>query len=146
MNPYDLVYLHPAWQVFFTLLGLYVAWLGLQRTRSLHWGQKAAFARRRHILLGKTVLVGLILGAVGGAILARWMWLGWLITGPHAWLGMAVVVLALLGLGLGLYLERHAGGGAKGLALAHGIVNLLVITLCLVQFYVGDEILDALVD
>ena len=145
MNPYDLVYIHPAWQVIFTLLGLYVAWLGLQRMRSLHWGQKAAFARSRHILLGKTVLAGVILGAVGGAVLARWMWLGWLITGAHAWLGVAVVVLALGGLGLGLYLERHPGG-RKDLALVHGVVNLLVIALCLAQFYVGDQLLDALAD
>ena len=143
MNPYDLIYLHPAWQVAFTLLGLYVAWLGLKRMRSLHWGQTVRFARSRHILLGKLALCGIILGALGGMIMVRWMWGGWLKTGPHAWLGLVVIALALFGLGAGLKLQR---GSRKGLALAHGLVNLLVLALCLLQFLLGDHLLDALVD
>ncbi|MCF8032877.1 MAG: DUF4079 family protein [Desulfarculaceae bacterium] len=141
----NLVIIHPAWQVVFTLLGLYAAWLGLKRLRSLHLGRSVAFPRSRHILVGKATLVGIILGAVGGAVMVRWMWRGWLVTGPHAWLGVAVVVLALAGLAMGLYLERHPGG-SKGLSLTHGLVNLLVLALCLVQFYLGDHILDALGD
>jgi len=145
MNPMDLIYFHPAWQVVFTLLGFYAAWLGLQRFRSLHLGQTVPFARGRHMLLGKLALGGVILGAVGGTIMVRWIWHRWLASGPHAWLGMAVVALALFGLIMGLYLERHPGG-RKGPALLHGLVNLLVLALCLVQFYFGDGLMDALTE
>ncbi len=93
MNPRDLVVFHPAWQVACTLLGLYVAWLGLKRFRSLHLGQKVAFPRARHALLGKVALVGLLLGMAGGAIMVRWLWHNWLVTGVHGWLGLAAAAL-----------------------------------------------------
>ena len=43
MIPHDLIIIHPAWQVAFTLLGLYVAWLGIKRLGSSHLGRKASF-------------------------------------------------------------------------------------------------------
>ncbi|MCB2228332.1 MAG: hypothetical protein KQH53_16750 [Desulfarculaceae bacterium] len=144
MNPMNFIYFHPAWQVCFTLVGLYAAWLGLKRLRSLHLGQQVPFSRKRHMLLGKASLVGIILGSLGGMIMVRWMFHGWLVSGVHAWLGVVVIILALLGLILGLYLERHPGG-AKGLSLFHGLVNLAVMALCLVQWYFGDHFLDHLV-
>jgi hypothetical protein len=145
VNPHDFIYFHPAWQVSFTLLGLYVAWLGLKRLASLHLGRKTAFPRGRHILLGKLALGGLVLGALGGAVMVRWMWRNWLVTGAHGWLGAAVVILALFGLAAGLVLERNPGK-SKALPLAHGLANLTALALCLVQFYVGGQLLDALVD
>ena len=145
MNPHDLIIVHPAWQVAFTLLGLYVAWLGIKRLGSLHFGLQATFPRPRHILLGKIALVGLILGTAGGAIMARLMWHGWLVTGAHAWLGVAVACLALVGLGTGMVLERRPKG-RNALPLLHGMVNLGLLALCLVNFYFGDHILDALGD
>lgn len=144
MNPMNFVYFHPAWQVIFTLVGLFAAWLGFKRMRSLHLGQQVAFSRKRHMLVGKAALTCIILGSFGGMIMARWLFHHWLVSGAHAWLGMVVIILALLGLILGLYLERHPGG-AKGLSLFHGLVNLLVLSLCLVQWYLGDQFLDALV-
>ncbi|MCF8042067.1 MAG: hypothetical protein K9K65_08930 [Desulfarculaceae bacterium] len=145
MNPHDFIIFHPAWQVAFTLLGLYVAWLGIKRLRSLHLGQQTTFPRPRHILLGKAALVGLILGTAGGAIMVRWLWQSWLVTGVHGWLGLMVACLALVGLATGLVLERRPKA-RKGLPLLHGLVNLTLLALCLVNFYFGDHILDALGD
>jgi hypothetical protein len=143
MNPRDFVIFHPAWQVACTLLGLYVAWLGLKRLASLHLGRQTSFPRPRHILLGKFALVGLILGSMGGAIMVRWLWENWLITGAHGWLGLTVAILAVVGLITGLILERRPKP-RKGLPLVHGLVNLTLLALCLVNFYFGDQILDAL--
>ncbi|MCB2192213.1 MAG: DUF4079 domain-containing protein [Deltaproteobacteria bacterium] len=145
MNPRDLIIFHPAWQVIFTLLGLYVAWLGLKRLASLHLGRHTSFPRSRHVLLGKITLVGLILGAFGGAIMVHWIWHNWLVTGVHGWLGMIIVALALIGLATGLVLERRPKA-RKGLPLVHGLLNLTLLALCLVNFYFGDQILDALGD
>lgn len=145
MNPRDLVVFHPAWQVACTLLGLYVAWLGLKRFRSLHLGQKVAFPRARHALLGKVALVGLLLGMAGGAIMVRWLWHNWLVTGVHGWLGLAAAALALAGLATGLVLERRPKP-RKALPLFHGLINLTLLALCLINFYFGDAILDALGD
>lgn len=145
MNPRDLTVLHPAWQVACTLLGLYVAWLGLKRLASLHWGRHTSFPRPRHIWLGKITLVGLILGAAGGAIMVRWLWQNWLVTGAHGWLGVVVVALALFGLASGLVLERRPRP-RKVLPLLHGLGNLGLLALCLLNFYFGDQILDALRD
>ena len=145
MNPRDLVVFHPAWQVACTLLGLYVAWLGLKRFRSLHLGQKVAFPRARHALLGKVALVGLLLGMAGGAIMVRWLWHNWLVTGVHGWLGLAAAALALAGLATGLALERRPKP-RKALPLFHGLINLTLLALCLINFYFGDAILDALGD
>lgn len=143
MNPHDLIIFHPAWQVALTLLGLYVAWLGIKRLRSLHLGRTVSFPRARHVLLGKITLVGLILGAAGGAIMVRWMWKAWLITGAHAWLGLVVAIMALVGLATGLVLERRPRP-RQAMPLLHGLVNLTLLALCLVNFYFGDHILDAL--
>jgi len=143
MSPGALIYLHPAWQAAFTLLGLYAAWLGLKRLARAHLGRRTAFPRGRHILLGKLALGGVVLGALGGAVMARWLWRNWLVTGAHAWLGAAVVILALFGLAAGLVLERNPGK-SKALPLAHGLANLAVMALCLVQFYAGGQLLDAL--
>lgn len=145
MTPHDLIIIHPAWQVAFTLLGLYVAWLGIKRLGSLHLGRKTSFPRSRHILLGKLALVGLILGTGGGIIMVRWLWQSWLVTGVHGWLGLVVAGLALVGLGTGLVMERRPKG-RKALPLLHGMVNLSLIALCLINFYFGDHILDALGD
>lgn len=143
MGPRGLIMVHPVWQVASTLLGLYAAWLGIKRLRSLHLGHQVSFPRARHVLPGKLALMGLILGTAGGAIMVRWMWRGWLVTGAHAWMGMVVAVLALLGLTTGLVLERRPRP-RRALPLLHGLANFILLALCLVNFYFGDHILDAL--
>ncbi|MEW5911811.1 MAG: DUF4079 domain-containing protein [Thermodesulfobacteriota bacterium] len=143
MQPQYLLLVHPVWQVAATLLGLYAAWLGIQRLRSLHLGQNVGFARSRHALAGKLALGGLILGSLGGAVMLLWMLRRWVLVGVHGWLGGVVVILALFGLITGLILQ-YRPGPRKALPLAHGLVNLLVLALCLVQFYFGSLLLEAL--
>lgn len=145
MDPRSFIIFHPAWQVVFTLLGLYAAWLGIKHLRSLHLSHIVSFPRHRHILLGKITLVGLILGAAGGAIMVRWMWRAWLVTGLHGRLGLVVVCLALVGLATGLILERRPKT-RKALPLFHGLANLTLLALCLINFYYGGQILKALGD
>ncbi|RJX29656.1 MAG: DUF4079 domain-containing protein [Desulfarculus sp.] len=143
MEPQYLLFVHPVWQVAATLVGLYAAWLGLKRLRSLHLGHSVSFPRSRHALAGKLALGGIILGSLGGAIMVRWLFRRWVILGAHGWLGLVAVALALFGLITGLILERRPAP-RKALPLAHGLINLLVLALCLVQFYFGELLLGAL--
>lgn len=140
----DLLLIHPMWQLAFTLLALYAAWLGLKRLVSLHMGKIAAFSRPRHILIGKIVICGLLAGAVGGLITVRWAWRAWFITGPHAVIGIIAAGLLAFGLLLGVYLERRPAPRRK-LPLIHGLANLLGLALCLVQFITGSEVLEVFV-
>lgn len=139
-----LLFIHPLWQVSATLLGLYAAWLGSRRLRSLHLGGQASFPRARHILVGKIAICALLAGAAGGMLLARWAWRAWFITGPHAWIGLSAAGLLIFGLLAGLYLERRPAP-RKALPLAHGLANLAALALCLVQFATGSKVLQAFV-
>ena len=140
----DLLLIHPAWQAVFTLLGLYAAWLGIKRLRSLHLGGVVTFPRSRHIVMGKIVICALVAGAIGGMTMVRWAWRAWFITGPHAWLGLSAAGFLACGLLLGLYLQRRPAP-RKALPLAHGLVNLIGLCLCLAQFVTGSEVLHAFV-
>ncbi len=136
-------YVHPVIQVIVTLAAVYLLYLGSSRFRSLHLGHKTAFNRRRHISLGRPALVVMILGAVGGLIFVRWAWRGWLITGPHGFLGLAALPLILFGLASGWYMAARPRA-RKTLPLLHGLVNAAVVIAALIQFYLGKGVVDSL--
>lgn len=137
----QIMYLHPAWQAIVTLLAVYVLWLGLARTRSLHMGHNASFKRKRHIALGQVVIYGWLAGIVGGMMLAYDYWDGWLQTGDHAYVGMIMAALTVWGLGSGLYM---AGVPVKRkfMPALHGLANAVLVGLAVAQFLSGDELLD----
>ena len=140
----NLAYLHPAIQAGVTLALLYLLYLGSFRFRSLHLGQKVPFNRKRHISLGKTALIVMILGIMGGLLFVRWAWRGWLITGAHGILGLGALPLILFGLLSGWYMAARPRQ-RKTLPLLHGLINTIVVLIALVQFYLGDRVLDTLV-
>lgn len=138
------LYLHPAWQIAATLAGLYALWLGLARARSLHLGQRVAFQRQRHATLGLAALVGLLTGAAGGALAARWSFGAWLSTDDHAWLGLACAALALWGLASGLAMKASPKP-RKVLPALHGLGNTVLVALALVQMYTGHEVIESFI-
>ena len=139
-----MLFIHPLWQIAATLVAVYALVLALPRAASLHLGHKLAFKRPRHILAGKIALVGLLLGVVGGLVMARLTWGGWLITGAHGVVGLIMAPLMLFGLFSGLRLA-NTPRPRRLLPLLHGLNNLVLLALALYQFHLGDEVLDAFV-
>lgn len=136
-----MLYIHPVFQLCMVLLSLYVLRLGWQRFQSLHLGRKRAFARPRHILLGKIALGGLLVGMAGGAYFAKEAWHANFVTGAHAWIAAALLPLLAWGLISGLYLE-YAPGKRKVLPLLHGLGNALVAALGVAQVFTGLHVLN----
>ncbi len=65
---------HPLGQTAAIVLGFYLAYLGLERVRSLHFGHAIHFKRDRHDLLGALALIFLLFGMAGGLIMvARYL-------------------------------------------------------------------------
>lgn len=127
---------HPLIQILATLLAFYVAWLGLQRFRSLHLDQKATFKWRSHVKLG-TVALGLWLaGLFGGLIMVRIWWQGFMITGAHGKTALIMLFLILFGLFSGFHLDRRKKKRVL-LPLLHGFNNLLLLLLALYQVSTG---------
>ena len=139
-----LSYVHPLIQVAATLAAVYLLYLGSRRFRSLHLGQKTSFNRKLHIRLGRPALIVMGLGVLGGLLFVRWAWHGWLITGPHGYLGLAALPLLLFGLISGWSLAARPRPG-KTLPLLHGLANTALVILALVQAYLGDKVLDTLI-
>ncbi len=139
-----LSYFHPLLQIAATLAALYLLYLGSFRFRSLHLGHKTPFNRKRHISLGRPVLIIMVLGALGGLLFARWAWRGWLITGAHGILGLTAVPLILFGLISGWYMASKPEA-RKTLPLLHGLINTAVVIIAMVQFYLGKEVINTLI-
>ena len=129
--------IHPILQAGTLLLALYVFYLGLSRFMSLHLGRKAAFKWRGHVLLGEIVILAwLVGGPAGGLYMVKSYWRAYLITGGHASLGLAMLPFLAFGLASGLYLNR-VKKKRKLLPFLHGLNNLTLIALALVQAWSG---------
>ncbi|MBI5522812.1 MAG: DUF4079 domain-containing protein [Desulfarculus sp.] len=135
-----MAYAHPLLQVAAWLLGLYALALAWPRVASLHLGQSRRFNRRRHQITGLAALGLMLLGTLGGALLGR-LYLGaWLSSGAHAWGGLLVLALGLWGLGSGLWLANRPQP-RRLLPLLHGLGNLLLLILALLQARSGRALL-----
>jgi len=129
--------IHPLVQAGATILALYVFYLGLSRFMSLHLGRKAVFKWRCHVILGEIVILAwLVGGLVGGLYVVKNYWRAYLITGDHARVGLAMLPFLAFGLLSGLYLNR-VKRKRKVLPFLHGLNNLTLIVLALVQAWLG---------
>jgi uncharacterized membrane protein YozB (DUF420 family) len=136
-----MLYLHPLLQFCLTALSVYVLYLGIQRFRSLHLGHKTAFPRKRHILLGKVVLGGWLLGMAGGVYITKAYWQRTFITGDHAEIAAIMAPLIAWGLISGLYLEFSTRKRIL-FPLLHGLGNTICVVLALLQILEGWEVLQ----
>jgi hypothetical protein len=136
-----MLYLHPLLQLCLTALSVYVLYLGIQRFRSLHLGQKTVFPRKRHILLGKVVLGGWLVGMAGGVYITKAYWHRNFITGDHAVIAAIMVPLIAWGLISGLYLEFSQRKRTL-FPLLHGLGNTACVVLALLQILEGWEVLQ----
>jgi hypothetical protein len=136
-----MLYLHPIFQFCLTMLSVFVVYMGLQRFRSLHLGQKTDFPRKRHILLGKVVLGGWFLGMAGGVYMTKTYWQRTFMTGDHAVIAAILAPIIAWGLISGLYLE-FSPRKRTFLPLLHGLANTLCVVLALFQIWTGYQVLQ----
>ena len=127
--------IHPAAQLGATLLAFYAAYLGFQRTLSLHYNKQTKFFRRQHAIIG---FIGLF-SMVGGTAAGVYMVNRYLLNpdmGLHKAVAMILLPLGLFGIisGLILYLKP---GPRKYLPAIHGINNVIVLLLGLAQIFTG---------
>lgn len=133
-----MLWIHPLLQLAALLLGCHVLLLGINRFRFQHLKHKCAFDWKGHVRYGKIVawtwLVGLVLGVFMAA--RSWGTLG--LSGPHYTVGVLMLPLILVGLVTGFILQKPSGK-RPGLALFHGVVNVLAFVLALYQTWSGVE-------
>lgn len=135
-----LMWIHPFIQLTAMLLAVYVLHMGIQRFRFQHFKIKCAFNWKRHVLLGKVVHVLWLIGCGLGLFMAHFAWGTIDITGPHYIVGVLMVPVIGVALLTGLILQKPKGKRA-GLALTHGIANVVLFFMALFQTVTGLEVI-----
>ncbi|WP_148266938.1 DUF4079 family protein [Pseudodesulfovibrio mercurii] len=134
---------HPLLMILVLLLGLWVAWQGVNRARFTLLGQKVAFNWKGHTRYGLVVMALWFVGAVGGSIVTD------MLQGiPDAYElhgTMAKIMLALIvfGAATGLYMDRRKAKRSI-MPVLHGAANMLLLLLALGQLVTGLVILGRL--
>ncbi len=136
--------IHPVVQFSATLLALYVLYLGFQRFRILHLKQKAHFPWKRHVLLGKIVIGTWLIGLINGITMVYIYWHTPFATGIHAKIALIILPVALFVMFSGLYLDR-VRQKRRLLPVIHGITNLALLILALIQVFTGWQVFESYV-
>lgn len=131
--------LHPALQLAAICLAVYTFLLGAARFRAAHLRHAVPFAWKRHALCGKISLVFMLGGLFGGMTMVYRAWQGFLVTGLHGRVALAILPLLLFGLGSGLLMDRQKKKRAV-LPLLHGINNTVLLILTLSQIVTGISV------
>lgn len=137
-------YIHPVMQFLATVLAVYVFLLGWPRLRAAFTGDRAYFAWQRHVRLGMIALIILLAGMLGGAWITSHYWGGTGFTGWHYRIALAMTPLMFFGLASGLIMDRRRAR-RKLLPVVHGLVNLTVLILALLQIWTGIGVLRVFV-
>ena len=127
--------IHPVAQLCAILLAFYAAYLGLQRTQSLHFGKTTRFLRERHAIAGAIALVSMLGGIAAGSIMVDRYLLNPAM-GLHEAVAMVILLLGVFGIfsGLFLYLKPQK---RRILPAIHGINNMVILALALAQIFTG---------
>jgi hypothetical protein len=127
--------LHPAGQLMAILFACYAAYLGYQRTKSLHFGKAARFLRQRHGIIGAIALISMLGGIVAGKIIVNTYLLEPDMT-LHVVFAMAILVLGLFGISSGFFLYFKPKP-RRILPAVHGINNLILLIISFAQIVTG---------
>lgn len=130
--------IHPVVQFTAILLAYYAAYLGLQRTQSLHFGKTTEFNRERHVIVGGIALLTMLGGiAAGFVIVARFMQHPDI--GLHEITAKTILPLLLFGLSSGFYLYLKPKK-RKIMPAIHALNNLFILILVLMQIFSGWQV------
>jgi hypothetical protein len=127
--------IHPVAQFGAILLAFYAAYLGFQRTRSLHYNQPTQFLRKRHEITGSIALLSM-LGGIGAGLFMVNRYLVNPAMGLHETFAMILLPLGLFGIFSGLFLYLNPGQ-RRFLPAVHGINNLIILVLAIAQIVTG---------
>jgi predicted MFS family arabinose efflux permease len=127
--------IHPIAQLCAILLACYAAYLGFQRTQSLHFGKSTNFLRKRHAVVGTIALTSMLGGIIAGFFMVN----RYLLNpdmGLHVTIALILLPLGVFGIfsGFLMYLNPKQ---RKILPVIHVINNLLILALALIQIVTG---------
>ncbi len=136
-----MLWIHPVLQALVTLVAFYVLFLGVQRFRRAHLGHKVPFAWKRHVFLGRSVIIGWILGLVLGKA-AVYYELGMMeMFQVHSQWSMIMTVFMLVSYATGSALDRRPKKRVA-LPLIHACSGAVLLGIALYQAYTGWLIID----
>ena len=136
-----LLWIHPFVQGLTGILALYVLWLGLQRFASRHLKKSYAFQWKRHVLLGKVVVVIWALGAFGGTAVTYIAYGRIFTESLHFRMGIVILLVLLFTWLTGTWLDRHRNE-SDALPVIHLANNTVLLILVVVQVITGVGILQ----
>jgi Protein of unknown function (DUF4079) len=128
--------IHPIFQSVGILIAIYVTKLGISRFRMVHLNQNTGFNWKQHVHLGIIAAVIWLMGIFGGLYIVQTNWGGWAITGPHAQIGLLMILFILFAIGSGLYMDKKKRK-RKVLPLVHAICNSVMMLLAFLEIYTG---------
>ncbi len=128
--------MHPAGQIFAILVAFYALYLGLQRTQSLHFNKQATFKREYHVIAGTVALISMLGGIAAGFIMVS-RYLQNPEMGLHVAVAMILLPLGVFGIFSGFFLYLNPKQ-RRILPAIHGINNLLILILALIQVVTGS--------
>ena len=128
--------LHPVAQMAAVIFAFYAAYLGLNRTRSLHFGINADFNKDRHIVVGALSLIALMFGMAAGAVMVALYLEKPQFESIHGKGAMVLLPFLLFGVLSGFYMYLNPAK-RKILPALHAINNLLVLWLTVFQLITG---------
>lgn len=130
-----LLSIHPIAQLAAITVGVYAAYLGIQRSKSLHFGKSTRFLRQRHALAGSLALISMLGGIAAGLIIVS-KFMENPNMGLHGIIARLLLPLLIFGIFSGFYLYLNPRKG-KVLPAIHAINNLIIVHLALLQIITG---------
>ena len=127
--------IHPVGQLTAILIACYAAYLGFQRTQSLHFGKKTKFQRKYHVVAGSIALISMLGGIAAGSIMVS----RYLLSpdmGLHEAVALIIMPLGLFGIFSGFFLYLNPKQ-RRILPAIHGINNLVILILAFIQIVTG---------
>ncbi len=134
-------WIHPFCQALATAVAVYALYLAAPRVLSAHFGRRGPFAWKDHVRFGGWGLVLWLVGTLIGILVVRVNWMGFFITGVHAWAGLLMAAFAVFGYATGRHMDAVKARRPAWMPVAHGLNNAVLIGLALWQAWTGWGIL-----
>ncbi|MDR2573820.1 MAG: hypothetical protein LBC94_05680 [Desulfovibrio sp.] len=135
-----LMWTHPPLQGVAALIGVVAMWQGWKRV-AMQLGRKVIFPWKQHVRMGTWSLLLWTLGALGFYV-THDIFGSTHITGLHAVLAWPVIFLSVFGLVSGYVMDRHKKK-RKWLPIAHGVGNVILLGLVLVECVTGCALISS---